>query len=404
MPGDVTHGQSAHPTDLADAAARYLPGGSTRATLFVPPRPPYAFQGEGCYLVDTQGHRVIDANNNYTSLIHGHRHPELAAAVRDALDGLWAVGLPTESEVTLATALAGRFPGMELWRFANSGSEAVALALRIARAATGRNQVVRFEGSYHGSSDQVTDHQAPGVGAGASGDTIAVPLEDLAAVEQVFHEQGGHIAAVLIDLMPNRAGMRLRSSEFVDSVSELARRHGALLVVDEVMTARLALGGLQSRFSVTPDITVLGKIIGGGLPIGAVGGRREVMEAADPNRGRHVSWGGTFNANVLSMTAGLRAVELYTAAEVDRLNDMGEALRTQLTGSGLRVAGHGSLMRVLAEEPDRAWWAAYEEGVLLGTNGLLCLSTPMTTEVVESIAERLHTARSAFTSQGDNDV
>lgn len=370
----------------------------------MPPRPPYARYAQGCRIEDTQGHVVIDANNNYTALIHGHAHPALVEVVGAALAGPWSVGLPTESEVALAAALADRFAGMTQWRFANSGSEAVALALRIARGATGRNTVVRFAGSYHGNSDQLADPSARGAAAGAVTDTVALPPEELSAVREVFDRQGEGIAAVLIDLMPNRAGMRLRDVGFVTEVARLAADHGALVVVDEVMTARLGYGGLQGDFPISPDLTALGKIIGGGLPIGAVGGRAEVMAAVDPTRDGHISWGGTFNANVLTMTAGLRALELYPADEVARLNELGEGLRRLLVDRGLAVRGRGSLLRVLSDDPERAWWAAYDAGVLLGTNGLLCLSTPMTAEVVTSIAERLSSVRPAFSYSGDDDV
>lgn len=377
---------------LSACARRVLPGGCTRATVHIDPAPPYAVRGSGFMVTDSTGHDVIDLNNNYTSLIHGHSHPDVVRAGQEAMHDLTSIGLPTPGEIRLATTLAARYPKAAQWRFVNSGSEANGLALRIARARTGRNLVLRFAGSYHGSNDQVLDPSLPGVGQGAAADTLALPLEDPDAVRAAFAEHGDRIAAVLLDLMPNRAGMIPRAQTFVDVVTEEVRRHDALLVVDEVMTGRLGTGGFQSHYDIAPDLTTVGKIVGGGMPIGGVGGRPEVMEVTDPRRPGHVSWGGTFNANPVTMATGATALEHYSATEVARLNTLGDHLRTSLTDQGWRVNGSGSLMRLIVDDLPPAWWACYRAGLLLGTNGLICLSTAMDEETVEDILRRLHEA------------
>lgn len=374
------------------AASRYLPGGNTRTTLHVPPNPPYAVEGSGLIVRDTTGHEVIDLNNNYTSLIHGHCRSEVVDAAAGAVSTMISVGLPTPGEVGLASRLSERYPHADLWRFVNSGSEAVALALRLARAYTRRNLVIRFAGAYHGSSDQVLDVSLPGVGRGASSDTLTVPLEDAEAFSSAIREHGDDTAAVLIDLMPNRAGMQLRSDAFVEAVVAAARSAGALVIVDEVMTGRLEVGGLQQRFGLAPDLTTVGKIVGGGMPVGGVGGREDVMAVSDPRREGAVAWGGTFNANPVTMAAGAAALDLYTAEEVVRLNALGDALRTEIAEIGLTVNGSGSLMRIIHDDPRRLWWRCYEAGLLIGTNGLVCISTPMDEAAVEEIVSRFRRA------------
>lgn len=378
--------------ELIAAAPEVLPGGNTRTTLFVPPRPPYAAAGEGFRLVDTAGHQVIDCNNNYTSLIHGHCHPAVTEAVARTLTQASSVGLPTVGEIETARELSRRFVHTDRWRFTNSGTEAVMMALRLARAVTGRGLVLRFEGSYHGSSDQVVDPGALGVAPGAASDTVVVPHEDEGAFRAAVREHGSDLAAVLIDLMPNRAGLTPRSAAFVQTVREETRAAGALLVLDEVITSRLETGGLQRRYDLAPDVTVLGKTIGGGYPIGAVGGPAEVMDVFDPGRETHLTWGGTFNANPVTMAAGHAALAHYQADAVADLNALGDELRTRLAGNGLEVTGAGSLMRIHSTAPESTWWRCYRAGVLLGVNGLLCLSTPMTPETTDEIATRLAAA------------
>ncbi|QEE62112.1 aminotransferase class III-fold pyridoxal phosphate-dependent enzyme [Salinibacterium sp. dk2585] len=372
-----------HP--LPARAKQVMTRGNTRSTLYVPPAPPYAVKGEGAIVTDQLGHEVIDCNNNYTSLIHGHAQPDVTAAVTPLMAQGTAFGLPTESEITLAEMLAAR-TGHERWRFSNSGTEAVMTAIRAARAFTGRDKLIRFEGSYHGTSDAVVSVTAPGVTAGVRSDVIEVPQGDRAAFDAAVAEAGSDLAAVLIDLMPNRAGLVPAEQAFVDHVRETTRRVDALMIVDEVITLRMAFGGLAQAYGVKPDLISAGKIIGGGFPVGAVGGREDVLGVFDPLGQRNVGWGGTFSANPITMTAGRVAMALFDEEAIASLNARGNALRTALEEAGIAVSGNGSLMRIREQlDLGELWWAAYERGVMLGTNGLLALSTPMTDTHISTI-------------------
>lgn len=369
-------------------AVEVLPGGNTRSTLFVAPHPPYAVAGEGPMVTDSVGHRTIDCNNNYTSLIHGHADPETLAAATDAAARGTAFGLPTAYEVDMAELLKAR-TGLQQWRFCNSGTEAVMMLIRGARAHTARELVVRFEGSYHGTYDGVVATDAPGVPNGAAAASIVLPQNDVPALDAAMRRHGHRVAVVLLDLMPNRAGLRPVSGDFASAARELATEYGALLAIDEVITFRLGAGGLHQSYGVTPDVVSLGKIIGGGFPVGAVGGRADVLAAFSPLGDGPVSWGGTFSANPVTMAAGISAMRRFDADDVAALNAMGDGLRQRLVEAGVRVNGRGSLLRLIADDPTATWWRLYEAGVLAGTNGLLALSTAMTAEHVDLIARRV---------------
>jgi glutamate-1-semialdehyde 2,1-aminomutase len=199
---------------------------------------------------------------------------------------------------------------------------------------------------------------------------------------------GEQIAAVIIDLMPNRAGLKPADHDFVEHVRAETRARGVLLIVDEVITFRLGLAGLHRQYRINPDLVTLGKIIGGGFPVGAVGGRLDVMAVFDPLRERHIGWGGTFSANPVTMTAGLVALEDFDADQIDHLNARGADLRERLTAAGVSVSGCGSLLQIHEAVDIKAlWWELYRAGVLAGTNGLLALSTPMSDQDIDTIAE-----------------
>ncbi|MDT4937339.1 MAG: glutamate-semialdehyde -aminomutase [Pseudonocardiales bacterium] len=377
---------------LARRARAVMPSGNTRTTVFVPPAPPFAELGDGPWLVDQRRHRVIDCNNNYTALIHGHCHRGVHAAIKAVLGTGTAFGLPTESEVALAEHLTAR-TGIDRWRFSNSGTEAVMTALRGARAFTGRDLIIRFDGSYHGTADAVVDENAAGIPSSVAAASIAVPQSDSARFDAEIEKYGERIAAVIIDLMPNRAGLDAADRDFVQHIRTATRAIGALLIVDEVITFRLATGGLHKHYGVEPDLITLGKVIGGGFPVGAVGGTRDVMSIFDPLADRSVGWGGTFSANPVSMTAGLVALRAFGPDQIERLNRQGDDLRVALVSAGVAVSGHGSLARIRESvDPKELWWALYGAGVLAGTNGLLALSTPMSDDDVRQIADGVTSA------------
>jgi glutamate-1-semialdehyde 2,1-aminomutase len=261
------------------------------------------------------------------------------------------------------------------------------MAVRGARAATGRDVLVRFSGSYHGTYDAVVDPAARGVPAGVAGTVVVLPQGDRDAFEQVMASRGHEIAAVLVDLMPNRAGLRPADPAFVDLLRQRTRQHGALLVADEVITLRLEVGGLHQRYGLEPDLVTVGKVVGGGFPVGGVGGRTEVLDSFNPLSDGPVAWGGTFSANPVSMRAGAAALRLFDAREVAALNARGDRLRTELSERGVAVAGSGSLLRLMLRDPVPDWWRLYQRGVLTGTNGLLALSTVMTDDDVDVVRD-----------------
>jgi glutamate-1-semialdehyde 2,1-aminomutase len=368
---------------LHERALAALPGGNSRTTVFMPPRPPYAVRGEGCELIDADGRRVLDLLNNYTALVHGHARAEVVQAAVDALRGGSCFGLPTEHEIELAERLRARIPSAARWRFTNSGSEAVMMAIRLARAATGRSAVLRFQGAYHGSYDAAMQPPARGVPASVEEEIVTVAFGDGDALEAVLAEHGSRLACVLFDAMPNRAGLRPATPEFARALRDQTRRHGVLLVQDEVITLRLSFGGLQELYGIEPDITTVGKVMGGGFPIGGVGGREELMSLFDPSRPDAVAHPGTFNANPVSMRAGAAALDLLTAEEIARINGLGDRLREGLVERGWDVSGQGSLVKVRAPDQEALWWSLYGEGVLIAAQGLIATSTAMDDTSIE---------------------
>lgn len=363
--------------DLYARALQHLPGGNSRTTLFVSPHPPYAVRGEGAILFDADGRDVLDLVGNYTTLIHGHCRAEINAAAIDAVQNGACFSLPTRYEVDLAAELSRRMPAAEKWRFTNSGTEAVMMALRLARVATGRDLVVRFDGCYHGSYDGTLSPGAHGVPIALAEAIVSLSAGDTAGLTELLEARGEEIACVLFDAMPNRAGLVPAELEFVDLLRRETRERGILLIHDEVITFRIATGGLQSMYDLEPDITTLGKVIGGGFPVGAVGGRADLLDHFDPRTPDHLVHNGTLNANPVTMRAGLVALELLTSEEIDRINGLGDHLRRELINQGWNVTGRGSLLRVNVSDSAALWWQLYEEGVLIAGNGLAATSTPM---------------------------
>lgn len=381
---------------LFERARAVLPGGNTRTTLFIPPHPPYAARGEGYELIDLEGHRLIDLHGNYTALVHGHAHPELVAAATEAVRDGSAFGLPTEAEIRLAETLRDRVGVVERIRFTNSGTEAVMMAVRAARAFTRRPAILRFEAAYHGTYDAVLPSSSPGITDGVRGESGGLPFGDENAFRSALAKREGELACVLLDLMPNRVGLAAASQSFADLVRSETRRCGALLIVDEVITFRLGYGGLHAAYGLEPDLVTFGKVIGGGFPVGAFGGRADVMDVFDPSREAHVPHGGTFSANPVTMRTGLAALDLLDEVEIARINGLGERLRHGLQAAGFDVVGRGSLLQIHGGEHQRElWWRLYEAGVLVTPNGLTCISTPMDEAVIDEAVERAAAALTA---------
>lgn len=383
--------------------SRLLPGGFGRSTFAVGERAPLVVRGEGWRLWDERGRELIDLNNNFTALVHGHAHERLVAAADRALRGGASFGLPNEAELLHANALMERLPGLDQIRYANSGTEAVMTALRVARAHTGRDGVLFVRNAYHGTADAALvpggERSQRGIPAGVRRDVQNVPINDVAALRAAVEAGPERLAALVLDFLPSRAGLIALDDAFVDEARALCRHHGILLVADEVMSFRLGWSGLAAARGVTPDLMTLGKVIGGGHPVGAVAGRAAVMAELDPRRPDGLEHGGTFSANPVTMAAGLASLELLDRAEIARVNALGATARGALGGRiaahRWEVRGHGSLLRLVAPDGDTPaqrlalWWQAYERGVLLMPTGLAALSTPMDAAVVADVVERL---------------
>ena len=361
---------------------------------------------------DDEGRELIDANNNFTTLIHGNANPEVLEAANAVMRGGTCWGVPNAEEWELAELLLQRMPGYDQIRFANSGTEAVMSAFRIARAFTGRDRIVMTKDGFHGTSDTALSASGPsrGVPASATRDVSLVPLNDVAALRETFASVGSETAAIILDLLPNKAGLTPVDDEFLREARALATQSGALLIVDEIISYRLATDGLDGARDAQADLVTLGKVIGGGFPIGAVVGKAEVMSVIDPWQPGAINHSGTFSGNPVTMAAGAAAMRLLTAEAIERINGLGDraraALTTRLAPLGWEVRGSGSLLRpfpagirkVDEATQHRLWWEAYGHGVVLSSANLAALSTPMTSDVVDDFVERLASAVQAVAS------
>ncbi len=414
-------------------AKRVVPGGSMRHASWFAPHPPYAARGEGCWIEDLDGHRILDCANNFFSLIHGHAFPPVVEALRAVIGGGTAFGLPTEHETALAEAIRARAPRCEQIRFCNSGTEAVMFAVKAARALTGRAAIAKMEGAYHGAYDHLeislasdpSNWDGPGCDPAAVpyargtppavvADTVILPYAEPERCAAILDREGPRLAAVVLDTLTSKAGMVPPPQGTLDAIRAACRRHGIMLVCDEVIGFRLAHAGAHTLFGLEPDLIALGKIIGGGLPVGAVAGPADRMAIFDHTRGTPaVAHGGTFSANPLTMVAGLATLGAYDAAAVDRLGRLGETLRGRINaafaaaGVPAQVTGLGSLFRLhLTAEPIRDYRSSHPtpaaktaiaqiqlamlaRGILTTPNCSGALSTPMGAAEVDLIANAL---------------
>jgi glutamate-1-semialdehyde 2,1-aminomutase len=319
-----------------DRARRLIPGGvnsPARAFGAVGGQPPFVARGEGPYLVDLDGHRYLDYVGSWGPLILGHAHPRVVAAVAEALTAGASFGAPTERESELAELIIDAVPSIEMVRMVSSGTEASMSAIRLARGYTGRDVVVKFAGCYHGHVDALLVQAgssalthgvptSPGVPAGCTADTLVLRYNDVEGLAAAFQARGDAIAGVILEPVVGNMGLVVPNAEFLSELRRLTAKHGALLIYDEVMTGfRLAYGGAQELFGQTPDLTVLGKIVGGGLPVGAYGGRADVMRSVMP--AGPVFQAGTLSGNPLAMAAGIATLrELKDHPPYERLDGL----------------------------------------------------------------------------------
>ena len=336
---------------LFERATGSLPGGSTRTTVYTAPYPPYVAEGRGLEIRDLDGNVYRDFLGNYTSLILGHAHPDVVAAVEAQVRRGSAFAAPTETEVELAEEIRRRVPSIERLRFTSSGTEATMFAMRAARAFTGRPLVGRFDHAYHGTHDGVMTG-TPGVPVGLDDVVVELPWGESDGIEARLRGREADLAAIIVEPVQGAGGIRVPEPDFLPFLRRLADRHGALLIFDEIISFRLAPGGAQERYGVRPDLTTLGKIIGGGYPLAAFGGRTDVMALFDTRRAGALSHGGTFNGNPVAAAAGLATLRALGPDAYVRLERLGERLHAAVAGTiardghDARVASVGSLFQV----------------------------------------------------------
>ncbi len=340
-----------------------LPGGVSSPVRAISPHPFYTARAEGPYLWDADGNRFIDYCLAYGPMILGHRHPAIEKAVIDQLKNGWLYGTPSELEVRMAERISRLYPSVEMLRFVSTGTEATMAALRVARGATGRDKIIKIEGGFHGAHDSVLVKagsgattlgipDSKGVPADTAKNTLQVPYNDPEALERLLKGFPGQIAALIIEPVLGNIGPVLPKKGYLQRVRELTIEHDVLLIFDEVITGfRLSLGGAQKYYGITPDLTTLGKIIGGGFPIGIFGGRRDLIEQVAPSGGIYQA--GTFNGSPVSLAAGSATLDVMEKEKIlEKLNTAGNEMRRALReivedlGLSYSIVGVASMFKV----------------------------------------------------------
>ena len=395
-----------------------MPGGDTRTSVFWKPYPLFFTGGSGSRIRDEDGLDRIDFANSFTTLILGHADPDVVEAAQQQIASGAALGGGNALQVRLAEILCERIPSVELVRFTNSGTEALMNCVRAARAFTGRTRIAKAEGGYHGTGDAtyvsvkmdpalLGDAQRPdpvaatgGVPASAVDEVVVLPFNDIDASRTILEANASELAAIVVEPMLGSSGMVPADAEYLRMLREVSSAHGTLLVFDEVITFRVSPGGAQESYGVFPDLTALGKVIGGGMPVGAFGGSAEVMRLFDPTEGPVVAHAGTFSGNPVTMAAGIAVLERLTIDVYERLGAMRDRLATGLSGVAaefdvpLQVTGMGSTYGLHFREgavrnyrdtadvdatlKQQAFLGLLNEGIVVAPTMVGALSTPMT--------------------------
>src|SRR5207248_2868555 len=411
---------------LHEKAVAVMPGGTTRTTTYFDPYPLYIERGEGCRVWDADGTERIDMLGNYTAMILGHAHPKVVEAIQKQAARGTGFAAANAIEVQLATLLCERVPSLDSVRFCNSGTEATMFAMRLARAFTGRSKMARIEGGYHGTHDYAEVSTHPDVSEAGPDDrpiarpdsvatpdwaldrTVVLPFNRPDAAERILREEGRDVAAVILEPIIGAGGVIAATPEFLQRLRHITLELGILLIFDEVISLRVAPGGAQELYGVTPDLTTMGKIVGGGLPVAAFGGRADVMEVLDPRRGDgSLPQGGTYNGNPLGMAAGVAALGELTPEVYEELDSKGERVRSGLREAfesndvAAQVTGVGSLFAVhFTDRPVRDYRSAaavdrvlarefflgmLNHGVLLAPRGMGGIPTVAGEEEIDSL-------------------
>jgi len=369
---------------LFDSAKKLMPGGVSSPVRAISPCPFYTARADGPYLWDVDANRYTDYCLAYGPMILGHRHPAVVRAAADQMDRGWLYGTPSELEVTAAKRISRLYPSVEMLRFVSSGTEATQAALRVARGATGRDKVIKIEGGFHGAHDSVlvkagsgaTTLSIPdskGVPVDTAKNTLQVPYNDLDALESVLRSNPGQIACMILEPVLGNIGPVLPEKGYLEGVRHLTKEHDVLLIFDEVITGfRLSLGGAQELYGIKPDLTTLGKIIGGGFPVGIFGGRRDLMEQVAPSGGIYQA--GTFNGSPVSLACGMATLDVMEKEKVlEKLSVTGKQMREGLQDIvddlrlGYSVVGIASMFKLFfGKEPHN-----YAQALKCDKNGYL---------------------------------
>ena len=392
--------------ELHARARRSLPGGNSRQAAYWEPYPITIERGRGPYLTDVDGNEYLDLLYNYTAMVHGYAYPPIVAAVDVARGTGWAANNP--AMVELAELMVDRVASIDRIRFTNSGSEAALLALTVAREITGRYKVLMARGGYHGSLQEFESGTLGKPGPA----TFLAEYGDLASFEAVLAEHGSEIAAIFVEPVQGAGGIVRGTPEFLNGLRAAAHRAGALFVLDEVITFRLATGGIQAELGVDPDLTMFGKIIGGGFPVGAVGGKLDLMDVFEPARMRALH-SGTYNANPVTMAAGLVSVQELTAERIARMHALAERLERGLLDAGKRSGltvrcgvwvrcWRSTSSTAAAPAPDptpaRFHLAALNHGLMFAPRGMMALATVLDEALIDQAIERAGAAMSDVAS------
>jgi len=393
---------------LGERAARVMPGGDTRSVTFHRPYPLAMARGAGPFLWDVDGNRYIDLLGNYTSLVHGNAYPPIVEAIARASANGTAWPARSTAQVELAELICQRVASVERVRFCNSGSEAGMLAAQLARHVTGRPQLLMARQGYHGSYDDLSSEWA-----GEGGRTTLAEYGDAASFEAMLARHGRDIAAVFLEPVLGSSGIVAPPPDFLPRVAGAAARAGALFVADEVITLRLGAGGAQAAAGVAPDLTMMGKIIGGGLPVGALGGRTDLMAHFDPAAPHAMHHSGTFNGNPLTCAAGVVSLRELSVERIAAMDRMAGGIQAELERAAAALAlpfvirRSGSLMNLAfegagvgggharaAEMMENFHLAALNRGLFFAPRGLIALSTVITPELATELCERAASALS----------
>jgi glutamate-1-semialdehyde 2,1-aminomutase len=392
---------------MGPRAKKVMPAGETRAAGYHTPYPLTISHARGFTLTDIDGNDYIDLSNNFTSLAHGHAYAPIVDAVSSVIGAGTAWPARNNTQIELAELICSRVESIDLVRFCNSGSEANMLALHVARVHTGRHKVLMARFGYHGSHEVFEAGFFGNTGEKAWPHTIVAPWGDAAAFEQILAEQGDDIAAVFLEAAMGSSGLVGAPTEFFQRVIDATHAAGAVFVLDEVITLRMAEGGHQANLGITPDLTTMGKVIGGGYPVGAVGGNEDLMNYLDPGRGK-IFHSGTFNGNPVTTAAGLPSLAHLSADRIATMGAQAERLEARLAqgaaaaglpfsarriGSLLNIyftpeAPEANLLREDASIMRKVHLAGMNHGMYFASRGLLVLSTVLTDTVIDDIGDR----------------